>query len=128
VSVDEFATHVSPQSTKTAFIDLGDYIDLLPRAFNDILPPVNASNPGMRTPRLDETNMFLTRKRRIFSLDEYHHLACKRAYSTVSDAALETSMATIRLTTATEAERTHAYDVHDAAVRTHKVIMQFVES
>jgi hypothetical protein len=40
-SVEEYATHVFAISTKTAFIDPRDYIDLLPRAFNDILPPVN---------------------------------------------------------------------------------------
>jgi hypothetical protein len=37
-------------------------------------------------------------------------------------------MATIRSTTATAAERLHAWDVHDPAVRTHKAITQATES
>jgi hypothetical protein len=44
-----------------------------------------------------------------------------------ADAGLETTMATIRSTTATAAERAHAWDVHDGAVRTHKVVTQAVE-
>jgi hypothetical protein len=58
--VDEYATHVSANSTKTTYIDPRDWIDLLPRAFNGILPHVNASMPGIWTPRHEETNMFLT--------------------------------------------------------------------
>jgi hypothetical protein len=46
-SVDEYATLVYANSTKTAYLDPRDYIDLLPRAFNDILPHVKASIPGM---------------------------------------------------------------------------------
>jgi hypothetical protein len=37
-------------------------------------------------------------------------------------------MATVRSTTATEAERAHAWDIRDAAVRTHKAVTQAVES
>jgi hypothetical protein len=54
-SVDEYATHVYANSAKTAYIDQRDYIGLIPRAFDDILPPVNASTPGLWTPRHDET-------------------------------------------------------------------------
>jgi hypothetical protein len=43
-SVDEYATQVYANSAKTAYIDPRDYIDLLPRAFNDILPQVYAFN------------------------------------------------------------------------------------
>jgi hypothetical protein len=59
-SVNKYATPIFAVSIKTAYIDPRDWIDLLPRAFNDILPPFNASIPGMSTPRHDETNMFLT--------------------------------------------------------------------
>jgi hypothetical protein len=59
-SVDEYATLVCANSTKTATIDPRDWIDLLPRAFNDILPHVNAYIPGEWTPRHDERDMFLT--------------------------------------------------------------------
>jgi hypothetical protein len=58
-SVNEYATHVYVDSTKTAYIDPPNWIDLLPRAFNDNLPRVNAYIPGMRAPRYDETNTFL---------------------------------------------------------------------
>ena len=58
--MDEYATHVSTNSTKPAYIDPRDLIDLLPRAFNDILPHVNASIPGLWTPRHDEADRFLT--------------------------------------------------------------------
>jgi hypothetical protein len=37
-------------------------------------------------------------------------------------------LTTIRLTTATAAERAHAWDVHNAAIRTHKAATQAVES
>jgi hypothetical protein len=46
-SVDEYATLVSANKAKTAYIDPRDWIDLLPRAFYDILPFVNASIPGI---------------------------------------------------------------------------------
>jgi hypothetical protein len=59
-SVDEYGTHVYANSTKTAYIDPRDRIDLLARAFNDILPPINASTPGLWTPRHDETYMLIT--------------------------------------------------------------------
>jgi hypothetical protein len=72
-SVDEYATHVFAHSTKTANIDPRDWIDLFPRAFNNILPLVVASIPGMWTPRDDETNMFLKDEKRISSRDEYRH-------------------------------------------------------
>jgi hypothetical protein len=75
-SVDKYATLVSANSTKTVYIDPRDWIDLLPRALNDILPHVNASIPGMWTPRHDETDMFLTEEKRISSHDDYQHLAC----------------------------------------------------
>jgi hypothetical protein len=39
-SVEEYATHVLSNSTKTAYIDPRDWIDLIPTiAFNDISPP-----------------------------------------------------------------------------------------
>jgi hypothetical protein len=100
-SVDEYATHVYASSTKTAYIDPRDLIDLLPGAFNDILPPINASIPGLWTPRHDETDMFLTEEKLISSRDEYRHLACYGVYFTAADAALETAVATIRSITAT---------------------------
>jgi hypothetical protein len=127
-SVDEYATHVYANSTKTSYIDPRDEIDLLPRAFNDILPHVNASIQGLWTPRHDETYMFPTEEKRISFRDEYRHLACHGVYFAAADAALETFVATIRATTATATERTHARDINDAAVRTHKVVTQAVES
>jgi hypothetical protein len=63
VSVDEYATHAYANSTKTAYIDPRDWIDLLPRAFSDVLTHVKASTPGLWTPRYDETNMFLTEEK-----------------------------------------------------------------
>jgi hypothetical protein len=44
------------------------------------------------------------------------------------DATLETSLATNRSTSATAAKRAHAWDINDAAVRTHKAVTQAVES
>jgi hypothetical protein len=123
-SVDEYATHVYANSTKPAYIDPRDWIDLLPRAFSDILPHVNASIPGMWTPRHDATDKFLTEEKRISSRDEYRHLACYCVYS----AALETALATVRSATATETKRAHAWDITYAAVRTHKAVTQAVES
>jgi hypothetical protein len=112
-SVDEYATHVYANSTKTACIDPRGWIDLLPRAFNDILPHVNASIPGLWSPRHDETDKFLTKEKRISSHDEYRHLACYGDYSTAAIAALETALGVIRSTTATAAERPHGrLDTH----------------
>jgi hypothetical protein len=53
-SVDEYVTHVYVNSA----IYWRDYIDLIPRAFDDILPLENASTPGLWTPRHDETEGF----------------------------------------------------------------------
>jgi hypothetical protein len=44
-SVDEYATLVYANSTKTAYIDPRDWNDLLRRAVNDILQTLNASAP-----------------------------------------------------------------------------------
>jgi hypothetical protein len=108
-TVDEYATLVSANSTKPAYIDPRDWIDLLPRAFNDILlQHVIASILGMWTPRHDENDRFLTEEKRISSRDEYRHLACYGVYSAAADAALKTAMATVRSTTATATERAHA--------------------
>jgi hypothetical protein len=46
-SLEEYATHVFANSTKTVHVDPRDGIDLLPKSFNDILPPVNATTPGL---------------------------------------------------------------------------------
>jgi hypothetical protein len=54
-AVDEYATHEYTNSTKTGYIDPREWIDLLPRAFSDILPPVYAYIPGFWTPRQDKT-------------------------------------------------------------------------
>jgi hypothetical protein len=62
--VDEYATFVFANLTKTSYIDPRDRIDS--RAFYDILPPVNASTPGICTPR-HETYKFLTEENRISS-------------------------------------------------------------
>jgi hypothetical protein len=76
-SVDDYATPIYASSNKAACIDPRDLIDLLlPRAFNDILPPVNASTPGLWTPRHDETDGYLTKDTRISLCDEHRHLAC----------------------------------------------------
>jgi hypothetical protein len=45
--VDEYATLASANSTKTAYIGPRDWINFLPRAFNDILPLVNAHALGI---------------------------------------------------------------------------------
>jgi hypothetical protein len=67
-SVDEYATYIYANSTKTAYIDPREWIDLLRRAFNGILPPLNASIPGLWTPRHDETDKFLvTTENELFS-------------------------------------------------------------
>jgi hypothetical protein len=41
---------------------------------------------------------------------------------------LETTLATIRSTTTSAAERAHAWDIHDAVIRTHTAVTQAVES
>jgi hypothetical protein len=125
-SVDEYATHVFPNSTKTAHIDPRDCIDSLPRAFNEALPPVIAYAPGLWTPRHDEINILLTEEKRISSRDEYRQLASYGVYSAAAATALEPTMATTRSPTTTAAERAHAWEVHDAAVRTYKLVTHFV--
>jgi hypothetical protein len=45
-----------------------------------------------------------------------------------ADAARETTLATIRSTTYTAAERPHAWDVHGTAITTHKDVTHAVES
>jgi hypothetical protein len=64
-NVDEYATHVFANSTKTAYIDPCGWNDVLPGAFNEVSPPVGSSTPGLWTPRHAETNKFLTKERRI---------------------------------------------------------------
>jgi hypothetical protein len=49
-------------------------------------------------------------------------------YYAAVDAALETSLATILSTTDTETERAHAWNIHDAAIRSHKAVTMAVES
>jgi hypothetical protein len=116
-------------STKTAYIDPIDLIDLLHRAFNDILPTVNTSTPGLWTLRHEETYKLLEEEKRTSSRNEYRHVSCYGVYSAATDAALETPLATIPLTSATVTERVHAWDVHDVAVRmTHKAVTHAVES
>jgi hypothetical protein len=127
-SVDEDATHAVAQSIKTTYIDPREEIDLLPRAFNYIVPPVNVSTPGLWTPIYKVANKFLTSERHCSSRDDYRHLARYGSGSAALDAALETAQATIRSTTATATERPHDLDVHEAAIRTHKAVMQAVES
>jgi hypothetical protein len=58
-SVEEYATLVHANSTKTAFIDPRGWLDLHLKAFTDILLPVNTSTPGFFTPRHDETERSL---------------------------------------------------------------------
>jgi hypothetical protein len=125
-SVDEYATLVYAYSTKTACIDPRHCIDLHPRTFNDILPLVSASTPGKWTPRHDETNMFLTEEKQFSSRDEYRHLSCCGVNSATADSALETTISSTM--TATAAERAHAWDVHNAALRTHKDVSEAIES
>jgi hypothetical protein len=57
-SEEVYATRATANSIKTACIDSRDWIDMLPRAFNDILPNVNAITPGAWTPRHDITIRF----------------------------------------------------------------------
>jgi hypothetical protein len=64
----------------------------------------------------------------IFSRDEYRHLAYCEVFSSAADAALKIAMATIRSTTATDAERANAWNEYDAAFRTHKAVTQAVEA
>jgi hypothetical protein len=76
--------------------------------------------------------MFLIEEKLISSCGEYRHLlACYDVYFAAADAALETSMATIRSTTATAAGRAHASDVREFTTLpfghiTHKAAPCFV--
>jgi hypothetical protein len=126
--VDEYTTQIFANSTKTVNTDPRDWIDLLSRSFKHILPTGKHICSGLWTPQHDERDRFLTEEKRVSSRDEYRHMARYGVYYAATDVALESAMTTIRSTTATAAERAHARDVHDAAVWTHKVARQAVES
>eukprot|EP00873_Tetraselmis_striata_P039205 jgi/Tetstr1/459469/TSEL_004836.t1 len=59
-----FATAVPAWTTgHVAFIDPRDWIDYLPRAYAESMPPVGLTNPGLWNPRNDEWDRYLTYRR-----------------------------------------------------------------
>eukprot|EP00873_Tetraselmis_striata_P026282 jgi/Tetstr1/446546/TSEL_034071.t1 len=59
-----------------AFIDPRDWIDNLPRAYAESMPPVGLTNPGLWNPRNDEWDRYHTDKKKHATRDEYRHLMC----------------------------------------------------
>jgi hypothetical protein len=53
-----------------AYLDPRDWIDDLPTAYADSLPPIADTRPCLLRPRHDEGGKFLTEERRIPSRDE----------------------------------------------------------
>ena len=104
------------------YIDPRDWIDQLPTAYADCMPPANLSQPSLWTPRLDEWDRYLTEERRTATHDEYRHLLCYGVFGAAAHAALETAMATLHGGNASAADTEDAWGLLASATRTLKAI------
>eukprot|EP00873_Tetraselmis_striata_P037565 jgi/Tetstr1/457829/TSEL_044374.t1 len=61
-------------TSHAAFIDPRDWMDYLPRAYVESMPPAGLTNPGLWNPRNDEWDRYLTDENKHATRDEYRHL------------------------------------------------------
>eukprot|EP00873_Tetraselmis_striata_P042120 jgi/Tetstr1/462384/TSEL_007390.t1 len=101
-----------------AFIDPRDWIDYLPRAYAESMPPVGLANPGLWNPRNDEWDRYLTDEKKHATRDEYRHLLCYGVFTAAAHAALTDAVATLRAKNATARDTADANDLLDSAIRT----------
>eukprot|EP00873_Tetraselmis_striata_P019578 jgi/Tetstr1/439842/TSEL_028253.t1 len=102
-----------------AFIDPRDWIDYLPRAYAESMPPtVGLTNPGMWNPRNDEWDRYLTDEKKHATRDEYRHMLCYGVFTAAAHAALTDNVATLRAKNATARDTADANDLLDSAIRT----------
>eukprot|EP00873_Tetraselmis_striata_P009404 jgi/Tetstr1/429668/TSEL_019565.t1 len=100
-----------------ALIDPRDWIDYLPRAYADSMPPVGLTNPGLRNPRNDEWDRYLTDEKKHATRDEYRHLLWYGVFAAAAHAALTDAMATLCAKNATARDTADANDLLDSAIR-----------
>jgi hypothetical protein len=59
-----------------AYLDPRKWVEDMPTAYSEGLPPPSVSRQSLWCPRHDEGDKFLTEQLRITSKDEYRHLLC----------------------------------------------------
>eukprot|EP00873_Tetraselmis_striata_P014676 jgi/Tetstr1/434940/TSEL_023936.t1 len=101
-----------------AFIDPRDWIDYLPRAYAESMPPAGLTNPGLWNPRNDEWDRYLTDEKKHATRDEYRHLLCYGVFTAAAHAALTDAVATLRAKNATARDTADANDLLDSAILT----------
>eukprot|EP00873_Tetraselmis_striata_P036044 jgi/Tetstr1/456308/TSEL_043064.t1 len=110
-----------------AFIDPRDWIDYLPRAYAESMPPLGLTNPGLWNPRNDEWDRYLTDEKKHATRDEYRHLLCYGVFTAAAHAALTDAVETLRVKNATARDTADANDLLDSAIRTIATCGQAVE-
>jgi hypothetical protein len=63
-----------------AYLDPREWVEDMPTAYSEGLPPASVTRPSVWRPRHGEGDKFLTEERRITSRDEYRHLLCYGMY------------------------------------------------
>eukprot|EP00873_Tetraselmis_striata_P046593 jgi/Tetstr1/466857/TSEL_011314.t1 len=101
-----------------ALIDPHDWIDYVPRAFAESMPPVALANPGLWNPRNYEWDRYLTDEKKHATRDEYRHLMCYGVFTAAAHAVLTDAVATLRAKNATARDTADANDLLDSAIRT----------
>eukprot|EP00873_Tetraselmis_striata_P012231 jgi/Tetstr1/432495/TSEL_021869.t1 len=69
-----------------AFVDPRDWIDYLPWAYAESMPPVGLTNPGLWNPRNDEWDRYLTGEKKHATRDEYRYLLCYGVFTAAAHA------------------------------------------
>eukprot|EP00873_Tetraselmis_striata_P038086 jgi/Tetstr1/458350/TSEL_044789.t1 len=110
-----------------ALIDPRDWIDYLPRAYAESMPPVGLTNPGLWNPRNDEWDCYLTDEKKQSTRGEYRHMLCYGVYTAAAHAALTDAVATLRAKNAIARDTADANDLLDSAIRTIATCGQAVE-
>eukprot|EP00873_Tetraselmis_striata_P019945 jgi/Tetstr1/440209/TSEL_028560.t1 len=111
-----------------AFVDPHDWIDYLPRAYAESMPPVGLTNPGLWNPRNDEWDRYLTdEKKHATRVDEYRHLLCYGICTAAAHAALTDAVATLRAENDTARDTADADNPLDSAIRTIATCGQVAE-
>eukprot|EP00873_Tetraselmis_striata_P046504 jgi/Tetstr1/466768/TSEL_011238.t1 len=84
----EISGHTENYRGHAAFIDPRDWIDYLPRAYAESMPPVGLTNPGLWNPRNDEEDRYLTNEKKHATRDDYRHMLCYGVFPAAAHPAL----------------------------------------